>query len=98
MPKQNLDNLDITILSMLSENARKPYLEISRECGVSGAAVQQVIRHFEQDLDAPLFRRSPGRSPVCRSRTFRHGQSKFRNMGRKDLSLFPRSYRLCRVF
>lgn len=35
-----------------------------RHLGVSGAAVQQVIRHFEQDLDAPLFRRSPGRSPV----------------------------------
>ena len=35
-----------------------------RRLGVSGAAVQQVIRHFEQDLDAPLFRRSPGRSPV----------------------------------
>ena len=27
-----------------------------RRLGVSGAAVQQVIRHFEQDLDAPLFR------------------------------------------
>lgn len=26
-----------------------------RRLGVSGAAVQQVIRHFEQDLDAPLF-------------------------------------------
>ena len=35
-----------------------------RRLGVSGAAVQQVIRHFEQDLDAPLFQRSPGRSPV----------------------------------
>ena len=35
-----------------------------RRLGVSGAAVQQVIRHFEQDLDAPLFRRSPGRRPV----------------------------------
>lgn len=35
-----------------------------RRLGVSGAAVQQVIRHFEHDLDAPLFRRSPGRSPV----------------------------------
>ena len=38
-----------------------------RRLGVSGAAVQQVIRHFEQDLDAPLFRRSPGRSPVLRA-------------------------------
>ncbi len=46
MPKQNLDKLDITILSMLSENARKPYLEISRECGVSGAAVHQRIQRL----------------------------------------------------
>lgn len=46
MPKQNLDNLDITILGMLSENARKPYLEISRECGVSGAAIHQRIQRL----------------------------------------------------
>lgn len=26
---------------MLSENARKPFLEIARECGVSGAAIHQ---------------------------------------------------------
>ena len=34
-----LDALDYKILKMLSENARRPYLEIARECGVSGAAV-----------------------------------------------------------
>ena len=33
-----LDSLDFKILVMLSENARRPYLEIARECGVSGAA------------------------------------------------------------
>ena len=36
-----LDSLDFKILVMLSENARRPYLEIARECGVSGAAVHQ---------------------------------------------------------
>ena len=29
---------------MLSENARRPYLEIARECGVSGAAVHQRVQ------------------------------------------------------
>lgn len=29
---------------MLSENARKPFLEIARECGVSGAAIHQRIQ------------------------------------------------------
>lgn len=31
---------------MLSGNARKPYLEIARECGVSGAAVHQRIQRM----------------------------------------------------
>ena len=31
----NFDKLDVNILTMLAGNARKPYLEISRECGVS---------------------------------------------------------------
>ena len=39
-----LDSLDVKILVMLSENARRPYLEIARECGVSGAAVHQRVQ------------------------------------------------------
>lgn len=39
-----LDSLDFKILVMLSENARRPYLEIARECGVSGAAVHQRVQ------------------------------------------------------
>lgn len=49
-PKQNynmshtqLDQLDVKILQLMSGNARKPFLEIARECGVSGAAVHQRI-------------------------------------------------------
>lgn len=38
------DTLDYKILTMLSENARRPYLEIARECGVSGAAVHQRVQ------------------------------------------------------
>ena len=46
MSRQSFDRLDLTILSTLAENARKPYLEISRECGVSGAAVHQRIQRL----------------------------------------------------
>lgn len=42
----NFDKLDVNILTMLAGNARKPYLEISRECGVSGAAVHQRIQRL----------------------------------------------------
>jgi Lrp/AsnC family transcriptional regulator for asnA, asnC and gidA len=44
MKRLNLDALDLKILQMLSDNARKPYLEIARECGVSGAAIHQRIQ------------------------------------------------------
>ncbi|MDE6321210.1 MAG: Lrp/AsnC ligand binding domain-containing protein [Muribaculaceae bacterium] len=43
MKKPHLDALDRNILSMLAENARKPYLEIARICNVSGAAIHQRI-------------------------------------------------------
>lgn len=44
MNRQNFDALDLKILRDLSMNARKPYLEIAREYGVSGAAVHQRIQ------------------------------------------------------
>lgn len=44
MNQQNFDTLDLKILRDLSLNARKPYLEIAREYGVSGAAVHQRIQ------------------------------------------------------
>ena len=44
MASEQLDSLDFSILRMLSENARKPFLEIARECGVSGAAIHQRIQ------------------------------------------------------
>lgn len=43
MKKTQLDALDHNILRMLAENARKPFLEIARECNVSGAAIHQRI-------------------------------------------------------
>ena len=44
MANFQLDELDRKILKMLSSNARKPYLEIARECNVSGAAIHQRIQ------------------------------------------------------
>ena len=43
MAHTQLDQLDVKILQMMTGNARKPFLEIARECGVSGAAVRQRI-------------------------------------------------------
>ena len=48
MARQSLDQLDLNILRNLSANARKPYLEIARECGVSGAAIHQRIQRLSQ--------------------------------------------------
>lgn len=41
---QQLDSLDIKILQMLANNARKPFLEIARACDVSGAAIHQRVQ------------------------------------------------------
>lgn len=41
---QQLSRLDKKILNLISNNARIPYLEIARECGVSGAAIHQRIQ------------------------------------------------------
>ncbi|MFN8254813.1 MAG: Lrp/AsnC ligand binding domain-containing protein [Bacteroidales bacterium] len=40
------DALDLKILSMISKNARIPYLEVARECNVSGAAIHQRIQRL----------------------------------------------------
>lgn len=48
MTRPQLDSLDIRILKMLSGNARKPFLEIARECNVSGAAIHQRIAKLQQ--------------------------------------------------
>ena len=38
-----LDAIDRKILKFLIKNARMPFLEIARECGISGAAIHQRI-------------------------------------------------------
>jgi len=45
---QNLqiDNLDRKILNIITKNARIPYLEVARECNVSGAAIHQRVQRL----------------------------------------------------
>ena len=47
MPQYNIDAIDRKILSFLVNNARMPFLEIARECGVSGAAIHQRVKKLE---------------------------------------------------
>jgi Lrp/AsnC family transcriptional regulator for asnA, asnC and gidA len=39
-----LDDLDKKILNLIVDDARKPFLEVARECNVSGAAIHQRIQ------------------------------------------------------
>lgn len=48
MAKTNLDAIDRKILKFLIKNARTPFLEIARECGISGAAIHQRIRKLDE--------------------------------------------------
>ena len=43
-----LDEMDRIILANLINDARKPYLEIARECKVSGAAIHQRVKKLEE--------------------------------------------------
>ncbi len=44
MANFHLDALDLKILSMVADDARIAFLEVARECGVSGAAIHQRIQ------------------------------------------------------
>ncbi len=41
-----VDDLDKKILSILTKNARIPFLEVARECNVSGAAIHQRVQRL----------------------------------------------------
>lgn len=45
---KTLDAIDRKILKFLIKNARTPFLEIARECGISGAAIHQRIRKLDE--------------------------------------------------
>lgn len=42
----HIDELDRKILSLITKNARIPYLEVARACKVSGAAIHQRIQRL----------------------------------------------------
>ena len=42
----DLDQLDEKILRLITKNARIPFLEVARECGVSGAAIHQRVQRL----------------------------------------------------
>lgn len=47
MANYQIDQTDQKILSYLVKDARMPFLEIARKCGVSGAAIHQRIKRLE---------------------------------------------------
>ena len=62
---RNLDETDLKILSMLAENARRPFSEIGDEVDLSGPAVSDrvtrlqeagIINHFTIDVDRSQLR------------------------------------------
>lgn len=48
MSEYKIDEMDRKILSALIKDARTPFLEIARECGVSGAAIHQRVKKLEK--------------------------------------------------
>ena len=44
MGHHQLDSLDYKILKLIASNARIPFLEVARECNVSGAAIHQRVQ------------------------------------------------------
>lgn len=48
MPKLAIDAIDRKILQFLITNARMPFLEIARECGISGAAIHQRVKKLDE--------------------------------------------------
>ncbi len=48
MSDYQLDDLDKKILSLITKDARTPFLEVARECNVSGAAIHQRIQRLQK--------------------------------------------------
>ena len=47
--KYEIDEIDRKILCFLVNDARMPFLEIARECGVSGAAIHQRVNKLQSN-------------------------------------------------
>ena len=48
-----IDAIDRKILKYLITNARMPFLEIARKCGISGAAIHQRIKKLDRLKQIP---------------------------------------------
>ena len=48
MSNHELDELDGKILKLIVNNARIPFLEVARECNVSGAAIHQRVQKLSK--------------------------------------------------
>lgn len=48
MAKVTIDKIDRKILQLLVGNARMPFLEVARECGISGAAIHQRVKKLDE--------------------------------------------------
>jgi len=44
-----IDGTDRKIIRIMSENARTPFSEIARQCGMSGAAIHQRVSRLEKE-------------------------------------------------
>lgn len=42
----HIDSLDKKILTLIKSDARTPFLEVARQCGISGAAVHQRVQRL----------------------------------------------------
>ena len=49
MGQHRIDRLDKKILQLISQDARIPFLEVARECNVSGAAIHQRIQKLRNN-------------------------------------------------
>ena len=67
--KYQIDDIDRKILSHLVKNARIPFLEIARECGISGAAIHQRVKKMEDSgiIEGSRFIVKPG---IAKTETF----------------------------
>lgn len=75
MENYQLDSMDEQILGMLIRNARTPFLEIARACGVSGTAIHQRVQRLTSlgIIQGTEYKIDPTRiSPAPRADPFRH--------------------------
>ena len=84
-----IDEIDQKILSFLVNNARMPFLEIARECGVSGAAIHQRVRKLESN---GVYTADPKKDPKAK----KYGSLKYETALEKRLKVMDSAaFALC---